>query len=622
MRRNKKNQAEAKPPIYGNESFGIPSDCTKKQKFNGLKLAFYIVVVASVCGLLYSGFNSATDKFLPEMTFDKSQDALLYIRNHDVTIKDYNDRRGRAVVSSEQLYSSGDGRFVTVTDDEKYVFFAQDNTGTESGFDLCFRRVSAIDGKKEDLPAETKVLDSDVRAYKAHPNGNFVLYLKGNRLYFSNLKETAIVATEVNEFYLSDNSQQMIYYKTDGRVYTRGTTMRSTPVPVDSDITKVLSEKEEYAKIYYLKGNALYVKEHDRERRLIAEGVVDAILLDEFLYFVRKEPNAWRFHEIFVDDKQVYDKELEEPDPKNYYAEDLEGIRYFDEGAYESALVLYEQKVFRDAIREYFDANPITSEQFVLYAVKGNEVRAIDENLAEYTLRYNSSRRTVIYKKNVLQDSKIRLSTVTGIEDALSRGLEFVEKPVSVGMGVLQKNEKPYLGLSVFPKGQIEISLDGKYLYYMEQPSENGPGTLVRYEFGGKELKNRKELCSPITDFALDGADSRVVIAFDGNKMGIVMGDTYTHLSDTSIHDFFYVDGTLYFFDEYNETALSGTLKRFRDGKVKTVDTNVHAFDVRNLKTVAYIKNYNTEFGFGDMYLKTGNKKREKVDICVRSILH
>ena len=69
-------------------------------------------------------------------------------------------------------------------------------------------------------------------------------------------------------------------------------------------------------------------------------------------------------------------------------------------------------------------------------------------------------------------------------------------------------------------------------------------------------LKNRKVLQKDVTDFAVDGAKSDVAIVFAGNTMGVVMGDTYTHLSDNSTHDFFYVDGTLYYFDEYNEYSV------------------------------------------------------------------
>lgn len=626
MKQDEKKYAEQntpqEEPVYGNESFGIPSDCTQKQKMSGFKLTCYIIVVVSLCGLIYGGFRKATERFLPEMTFDKSAQPLLYIRNHDVTIKGSNDRKGKSVVSAERIYSSGEGRSVTVTDDGKYVFFASENTGTESGFDLCYRRISTIDGKQEDTPSETVCIDSDVREYKIHPNGKFVLYLKGNRLYFSDLEKSNIVASDVTEFYLSKNSQQMVYYKTGGAVYTRATAAKSSSVQVDSGIQKVLSEKNEYAKIYYLKNNALYLKEMDKDRVLLAENVLDAIVLDEYVYFVKKEPHIWRLQEVFLDEKQVFDKERTEPYPFDYTAQDATGAVVLDEAEYNAAVAEYEGKVLRDTIREYFKQYPITSEQYVLYTIERGDAKKVDEGLSEYSLRYHSCKQAIVYKKDVLRDEKIKLSTLTGTEDALAQAERYLNEPASIGLGVLRKDKTPYLGLEEFPKGQIEISLDGKYLYCIEQIDENGKGTLVRYDISSRALKNRKEIHTGITDFALDGADSQVAMAYDGAKMGICIGETYTHLSDSSNHEFFYVDGTLYFFDEYNEGAQSGTLKRFRDGKAKVIDYNVHSFDVRNLKTVAYIKNYNTELGFGDLYLKSGNRTKEKIDVCVRNILY
>lgn len=625
MKRNKKKhveQTEAKPPVYGNESFGIPSDYTKRQKFSGVKLAFYIVVVVCICGLLYSGFYKAADRFLPEMTFDKSQAPLLYVRNQDITIKEHQERRGKAVASSEQRYTGGNNEQIVMSDNYKYIFFAQENSGEESGFDLCFRKISSIDGKKQDLPEETVRIDSDVRSYKTHPDGNFVLYLKGTQLYFSNLKKSKIVSTDVKEFYISQNNQQVIYYKNDGRVYTCGTSLKSKPELVDTDVTKVLTEKQTYAKMFYMKGTHLYEKEYGAEQKLIAENVADAILLGDTVYFVRREPYEWQFREIFVDDRRVQDKELEEPDLKDYYMADAVGNRYVDEVAYRDAQEAYQLKKMRDTVRQYFALNPISTEQFVLYAVDEGETQLVDKNLAEYTLRHHSCKETIVYKRNVLREEKIKISTVNGINDAIIRGTEYVNVPATVGLNVLEEGKKPYLGMSVFPTGQIEISLDGTYLYCIEGKKNGETGTLVRYEMTGKTLKNRKVLQKNVTDFAVDGAKSDVAIVFAGNTMGVVMGDTYTHLSDNSTHDFFYVDGTLYYFDEYNEGTLSGTLKLFREGKVKTVDTNVHAFDVRNLKTVAYIRQYDTELGFGTLYVKTGNRAREKVDVCVRSILY
>ena len=40
-----KNTENEEPKVYGNENFGIPEDCTKKQKFSTVKLVFYIFAV-------------------------------------------------------------------------------------------------------------------------------------------------------------------------------------------------------------------------------------------------------------------------------------------------------------------------------------------------------------------------------------------------------------------------------------------------------------------------------------------------------------------------------------------------------------------------------------------------
>ena len=286
MKFGKKKQTEEKTElVYGNEYYGIPTDYTKKQKFSGVKLAFYIIVVVSICGLCYLGFHKMTDRFLPEMTFDKSGKPMLYIKNSDVTIKDISDKKGKSVVASE-LYGRGGGQQAKISDNMKYIFFATMDHNSESGYALCYRFISEIDGKQQDQPSETVVIDSGVNSYKISATGDFVLYTKGQNLYFSDLEMSRIIASEVSEFHLSKNNQQVIYYKTNGSIYTCGTSEKSKPVLVDTEVQVVYSEKNEYNTICYMKNNNLYFKEMDKERKLVAENVLDAILLDDFLYYV------------------------------------------------------------------------------------------------------------------------------------------------------------------------------------------------------------------------------------------------------------------------------------------------------------------------------------------------
>lgn len=615
-----KAQKVQEEQAYGNETFGIPSDYTQKQKMSGFKLACYIVVVVAVCSLVYGGYRAATSYFLPEMTFDKSSQPLLYIKNSDVTLKTYG-KKGKSVVKSDRLYKNQYAEeYVQITANGKWIFYAVDNSENVSGFDLYYQKTASIDD--EDALEKAVCIDQGVTEYRVPPEGQFVLYLKEDRLYFSDLTESHIIASEVTEFYLSKNNQQIIYYKDGGKLYTCGTGLEAAPALVDTEIDKVLSEKDEYAKIYYLKQGSLYLKEAEKDRVLLAENVLDGVLLGDFVYFVRKEEKTLPYQELFFDDKAVQDAALNLPEKSDYFITDSSGETVFDETAYNAAVSRYDEKTARDAIRNYFKLNPVITEEYVLYTVKRNGVKKVDDGLSGSTIGYNGNGQAAFYRKEVKSEEKTRLSSLVGIEDALKKVDEMLEKDLEDSLYVLVKDKMPYLGVEQFPEGKIEVSLDGKFLYCLEDTDDNGRGTLVRYNISSRALKNKKELQAGVTDFAVDGTDSEVVVVFDGNRLGLCRNESYTQLSENSCSSFFYVDGSLFFYDDYNFDTQSGRLKLYRDGKTKLVDNNVHDFDVRNLKTVSYIKNYNPEFGFGDLYLKSGNKRGRKLDICVSEILN
>lgn len=606
---------------FGNESFGIPSDCTQKQKMNGFKLVCYIVVVLLVCSAVYGSYRAATSYFLPVMTFDKSSQPLLYIKNSEVMLKAKGERTGKAVVSSDRYNTSDTERLVQMTEDGRRVFYASDGDGDELGFDLYFCRVSDID-EENGAVNDAVCIDKGVTEFKIQPDGQFVLYLRGSRLYCSDLTDSHLVALNVTEFYLSKNNQQIVYFKDGGKMYTCGTGKKDAPVLIDTDIDKLLSEKNEYVRIYYLKQGALYLKEAGKKKICLAENVKDGILLGDYVYFVKEEERPTQLRELFFDDVQIGGTSPAEPLKSDYLRMNAAGEAVFDEAAYNEALERYEEAVTLEAVQNYFLLNPVTENVNVLYTVKRGELKEVDSGLTDGYLAYSSCKQAIVYKKKSETHEKIKLSSVESIEDALEKIEKYLTNESEEGLYVLVKDKMPFLGIEHYPEGQIEISLDKKFLYCIEDIGDDGRGTLVRYSLSAKELKNRKELCEGVTDFALDGADATVVMVFDGNRLGMCFDETYTHLSDSSCHSFFYVDGTLFFFDDYDYDSQSGRLKTFRDGKVKLVDTGVYKFDAINLKTVAYIKHFNQEFGIGDLYVKTGNKKGKKVDICVRSILH
>ncbi len=608
---NKKlNEDSFEEQVFGNERYGIPSDCTKKQKMSGFKLTCYIVIVAVICTAVYSGFKTASSHLLPDMTFDKSDEPFLYVKNGSLTIKE--DSAARSISLKGTNGSNSEDIFIT--EDDQHIFYGADKKN--GAFSLYLGKLSE-DGKTEN---ETVLIDSEVTEFKAHPKGQFVVYLKGDRLYISDLYKPSVISVDVNEFYLSKNSQQIIYYKDGGKMYACPVGDEIRPVMVDDGIEKLLSPKNEYADIYYIKNGRLYNKKNDTEKVLISENVSDAILLGKFLYFTRYEEVLHKLSDYVEDDLSAKDKAVDVPDRKSFIERDDFGRRVLDEESYEEAKKNYEEKLKRDKIRDHFVKNPPTKEEFVLYTVKNDEIRKVDGGLTDGTLKYYSSKDTIVYRREAEKDDKIKIDELLGVEDAIQKVKEVMEEAEPPSMYVLAKDKKPYLVEKDFPDGEIEISLDGKYIYATSGLTKKGKRTLTRYSLGARSLKNKTVLKDGVTDFEVDGADSSVVVVFDGNAIGICIGKEYTHLSDHSCNSFFYVDKTMFFYDGYDYEKKSGNLKFLRDGKVKTVDVNVYDFDVRNLKTVSYVKNYNSEQGTGDMYLKSGNKRR-RVDSFVSDIL-
>ena len=607
---NKNENRENKEKVYGNESFGIPSDCTQKQKFSGIKLVFYIVLVVALCVGVYAGFQKATHHLVPTVTFDKTDKPLVYTKTDALMGKHKKEQRSRVISDNKEVYEKGgsDER-VFVSPDTKYVFHPGE-LNENNAFDLfCYSE------------GETVSVAKNVNSYKVHPKARFVLYIKNSVLYISDMKKQKMISPGVSDFYFSKNGQQVIYFKNGGRMYTCATGENLKSVLVDTVITKLLTPKDEYADIYYIKENSLYHKKADEISKLLAENIFDAIVLGENVYFTRKEAVERLATEFIDDDLRQSDSKILLPVQKDFIKENEYGAEIFDKEGYTEANKEFEQKVLRDTIRYSMAENFTSEEEFVLYNVRRDEEVKIDSSLADGYLKYNSCKDTIVYKKFVRAKEKIKLSEIESVEDAVSKIEAKRQEPMEICMQVLVKGKRAYMGTENFPDGRIEISLDGKYIYFIDDIGDNGKGTLVRYSISPRELKGRTELKKDVTDFVLDGSDSEVTVIFDGGKMGICENEKYTHLSDLSCYKFFYVDGSLFFYDNFNNPSQTGQLKMYRDGKIKLIDSNVRDFDVRNYRTVSYIKNYNHQYDCGDLFVKEGNQKR-KIDFSVRKILY
>ena len=108
---------------------------------------------------------------------------------------------------------------------------------------------------------------------------------------------------------------------------------------------------------------------------------------------------------------------------------------------------------------------------------------------------------------------------------------------------------------------------------------------------------------------------------FFNNEISLFYENELIDLAKKSHHDFFFVDGTLFYYDDYDYAKQSGTLCSVRNGKITVVDTNVYDFKVRKYNAVSYIKNYNPKTQSGTLYIKEG-KTVKRQDNYVTAIIN
>lgn len=589
---------------FGNESFGIPSDYTKKQKFSALKLAFYIVIVAVVCVVGYRGYKAATERYLPTVTFDKTQQPVIYQRLSDITLKTNKNESFTAGTVAGDIESV----VKPVKKGTTVLYISKDNN-------LCVNSLA----ENEERISETIILDSQVTDFKANSNGKVIAYRKGNVLCVTDLKTSRVIAENVADYYLSKNNQKIVFYKSDNSIYTCGTKSSETPVLIDTNVTKVVTDKSNYEVMYYIKDSNLYKKEANSHRIIMAVNVIDAIILGDFVYFTTEELYEKSFTEIFHDDAAAKDAKLSYPNPKDF-TRTQSGATLFDAEGYKLALAEYENKLIRDAIRENYAENPATVTGYSLYLCERSNNRRVDTYLESPYLTYNECKEAILYSRYDNNIYKPKTSSLTSLDEA-SRLIDMsLATRMDVDMHLLRKNKLPYEAFEEFPDGQITISQDAKYVYCIEN-AKGDYGELVRYDIANKSVRSRKIIAKDISDYYVDEADSATVIAFSGDRLGVFTEEQYTHLSEQSCRDFFYVDGAFFYYDDYDYTLKTGTLRTLRNGKSSVIDTGVREFDVRNYNTVSYIKNYDPDMNVGNLYVKSGRVKKKK-DICVAAIIN
>ena len=580
------------------------------------KMVAAVAVLAVLGGAGVLGYNFVSDNF-GSGNGDYENHPLIYAKDDFIFMKNVNKKEAWRLTERNGYYADdeyeGDvENYIQVSDDGKLIFFASDIDDTE--FKLYYRKTNQKVPKGNGADENGIRIASGVNNFKASPNGDFVVYQKGDRLYISDLKEEKSVASDVVYFDLSNDLKKIIFRKNGGDLYICGIGKKDTPEKIDADVGSVISDPGEYKKIYYQKDNALFLKEYGKDKVKLAADITDCIPIGE-TYFVTKEVTSQKkFGDLFDDDCASADAQMKEPEYSDFGTPDENGFVRTDYDAYYAARDKYSKKEARDYIREYYSENPQEVKTYTLYKVAGTEIKEIENGLLDgYIGEY-------VITKQANDGGKIKLSTVENISDARTK-LNDLKNNAEISASVL-KSDGSTVPIADYDKDNytnVCISDNEKYLYCVEDPNSNYRGTLNRYTITASGLTDKKKIYDDASGYTI--IDDVIIVNSGDEEMGIYDKGKYIHLSDSSDWRYIYDSGVLYFYDQYSSNKEIGNLMRYENGKTVQIDIDVHDFVARGPKNCYYIKDYSSNSSRGELYQNNG-KKSKHIDSDVNFIIY
>lgn len=554
----------------------IPADAdlypvTEPEKASDLKKIVKIAIAAAVAiFVVVLGFNLIKG-ILGGSTVSYEKHPVIYNKDGDIMVQLANKANP---AKAYELGSDEDITDVSVTVDGKYIFYGDDYDGGE--FDLFYRKTGDSKGNG------AKKIKSGIDGYSISPNGKFVVFNKGSKAYFSNLKDEATIDRDINELEITGDSKYIIYTVEDDdgdELYIRKASLNAESLKVDSKVTGFyLPRNEETGDIeyngvlYYTKEGDLYYVKNGKNPVKVLSDVGDAIYLGGKLYATTVEEKDVKYEDAY--------KETEDED--GYISKDLlPGLTYKtdDDGS-----LVYDEN----------DNCVFVKREYRISTVDGKKAKALEGKFTDVYLYSQWAKNEDEYFV-IRKDGKI-ISIGEVDEDADFCGVSSDEK-------------------SVYMIENIETD-DGYF----------DVGTFNVYKLTEKGLGTKKEIANDVFSvyemdnggvevFVKDGEETNLGVYYKNKYYKNIGKDIYTD-------NYSVFDNVIYFFEEYGNSE--GSLMKYTVGEkeAEKIDEDVYVerLEVRGENMCYYIKDYDYSDG-GDLFLVTGGGKPKLVDDEVSSIL-
>lgn len=573
-----------------------------------------IVIVAVVLGLIIFK-PSAKSELLYLKDGQLSLTGIQKIAPFELTDSLFKDGR-----SDDDAYI---GDYVIKSDNGKYLFYPQNISSDDYTMDLYMINLTADNAKN----STSFKIDTGVSYYRTSLDGTKVFYLKDGRLYFFNLKDKEKIVSDISEYYISDDGLRLMYVDRDDNLFFKDFKKNGETEKIDSDVA-IHHISADLGKVYYTKNNDLYLKETGKDKVKIDSDVseVPAVYDSGALYYVKGKTEDKPLASFINDNLAESDAKLTEPtyDAFTKTTTDSSGYQYpeVDYDAYNAAYKKYYEKLNRDALRDELKEAAYTISNLSLYFYDGKQTAKVSDNF-DTCLATGPVKEMIAYSKNGTEIPKLNISDITStydVTDVLKNAqTDALKEFTAVGAKETQIDQKAGT--------YFTFNKSGTMLYFLDNYSkDNYTGDLYAVPINSSSVGKPELYEKDVYDYFYLMKDGDSFIYFKNVDTDTYCGDMYINKQKVDTDVYFY---GISFLNGKNDFVYKtdvnsddiGTLKRFDGKKTTKLADDVNKFLTDGKYSVAYLANYDTDDGVGEVYLYTGSNKPKLIDKDVSTLI-
>lgn len=394
------------------------------------------------------------------------------------------------------------------------------------------------------------------------------------------------------------------------------------PIKIDSDVS-LWRVNEDFSVVYYQKNDSLFKKVIGKDKEKIVSDVYDVNIMygENGIYYTKECDSEMTLGDFIEDDMKLEYAELSQPESTSYpYRRDFKSYSEYSEAL--DKYNAWKAKEVCDEIRDSFK-EPLSCVHELCY-YDGEKEHVLSKNyISTFHTNYAGKPVFVFKEANKSETDKVSISELDSIYDAK----DSVESELR-NAGKLRIAVKAGLSDLDYDYDEVEfinVSESGKYLYFMNDISDDYHGDLYMTDLSGGKAKKPELYDSDVyTTYSLRGDKPMYFKDYDESdecgelyiakkKIG---SDVYASFIKSESNDM----DEVFYMTEYNEDRERGTLKMTNGKKSIKIADDVHAYSVLPNGDVAYLSDFSDRHYKGDLFIYH-NGDSKKIDEDVSALL-